>query len=480
MKEFIGRQSELMQLEALCQLMIAKLVVMTGRRRIGKSRLIREFANRLDGATYYEFSGLAPDEGLTDQDQRDEFVRLFKAQTGFPLGKTDDWGDLFTALAKLTQKGKYVILFDEISWMADGSPTCMPKLKTVWDTIFSQNNELVLVICGSVSSWIEKNILRSTGFFGRPSLHINLTELPLFDCQKFWGGIGKQLSAYEKLKVLALTGGVPRYLELINPKQTAEANFHRLCFHSNGLLFHEFEKIFSDIYGRRSAIYLKIIRYLGDHSSVDQKALSELAKMPVNGRLSEYLEDLCLGGFVAREYAWNFKSHTVSKLSRYRLKDNFSRFYLKYIEPNAHQIEQNLFGQESIASIPAWDTIMGFQFENLVLNNAIALIELLGVPLHEVLFASPYFQRKTQRQEGCQIDYLILTRFNTVYVCEIKFKRSPVGIAVINDVSQKVERLALPKNYSIRPVLVHVNGVADEAALGQYFSNIIDFATCFE
>ena len=117
----------------------------------------------------------------------------------------------------------------------------------------------MLIICGSVSSWIEKNILSNTGFLGRISIDLVLEELPLIDCLKFWRKTKERLSPYEFFKVLSVTGGVPKYLEEILPEQSAETNIQRLCFKPQGLLFREFEQIFSDLFSRRSALYKKII-----------------------------------------------------------------------------------------------------------------------------------------------------------------------------------------------------------------------------
>lgn len=474
--KFIGREDELHQFQSLEDLPSANLVVINGRRRIGKSRLVREFAKNKD---YYAFSGLAPYDGMTAQSQRDDFCNTLTKLTSLPKLQIENWPDLFSLLANEVKQGQKVILFDEISWMAYGSPDFLSHLKKAWDEMFSLNPNLILVLCGSVSSWIEKNILSGTGFFGRPSLHINLTELSLKHCNEFWGTYSQNISSYEKLKLLSLTGGVPRYLELINPRESAEANFKRLCFSKNGILFTEFKKIFSDIYGSRSQIYTNIIRYLCHHPSAELSEISEHSSIKLGGNLSEYLDDLKTGGFISRDYSWNFQSGTPSAKSKYRLKDNFCRFYLKYVEPNAQKIEQGLFDEGSIANLPGWDTIMGYQFENLVINNPKILLKSLDIPLSDVVFAGPYFQKKTQRHQDCQIDYLIQTRFNTVYICEIKFKRKPVGAELIEEVQAKAEKLKLPKQTSIRPVLIHVNGIDPHADLHLYFSNIIDFGTCF-
>jgi len=226
MDGFVGRHREVIKLNKIKRLNIASFVVVNGRRRIGKSRLICEFAK---SGRFYKFTGIAPEEEIAAEDQRNEFMRQFGEQFNLPLSGINDWAVLFQLLANHTSEGEVIILLDEISWMAHGDKSFLGKLKTIWDDSFKRNPKLMLFLCGSVSAWIERNLLSSTAFLGRPTLHMQLKELPLPDCEKFWRN-NNHISAYEKLKLLAITGGVPRYLELINPNLTAEDNIRDLFF----------------------------------------------------------------------------------------------------------------------------------------------------------------------------------------------------------------------------------------------------------
>ena len=468
---FIGRSSELEELKRLQNKKIPSLVIVQGRRRIGKSRLIEQFAK---GQTFLSFVGLSPNRDTDAQAQRNEFSRQLGEQLGLPGLTATDWGDLFTLLAKHTSEDRVIILFDEISWMGSKDPTFLGKLKNAWDLQFSKNPKLMLILCGSVSSWIEKNIISSTAFLGRPSLYLRLEELPLHECAQFWGQYSQRISAYEKLKVLSVTGGVPRYLELIDPHISAEENIKQLCFLKNSPLLNEFERIFSDIFGSRSEIYKKIILYLSQGSAEQTDILNYCARAKA-GDFSEYLQDLVLAGFLSRDYTWHLKTGDISKLSHYRLKDNYTRFYLKYISPNKPKIEKDTFKDYTLSSLPGWETILALQFENLVLNNQNKIVRLLDIPPGEVIFANPYFQRATKKHPGCQIDFMVQTRYNSVLICEMKFSRTKIGPSVIREVEQKIERLKLPKNFSYRPVLIHVNGVHEEIEESGFFSKIIDF-----
>jgi len=468
---FIGRHSELSELQELLDRRTTSLVVVKGRRRIGKSRLIDEFGKDHD---YYAFSGLLPTKKTTAQTQRDEFMRQFCEQTGFPEVTTNDWGKIFHLLGEKVKTGRHVVLLDEISWMGSKDSDFPGKLKIAWDLYFKKNPNLILILCSSISAWIEENILGSAGFLGRPTLILQLNELPLHDSNTFWGAYTDSTSNYEKLKMLSITGGVPRYLELMNPKFSAEENIQKLLFTPNSILLKEYDYIFTDIFGKKGKIYESIIQRLVE-GSCDQAEIARAIGKTLTGDISHYLEVLCEAGFLCRDYTWLLPTGQISKLSKYRLKDNYIRFYLKYVLPNKAKIEKGIFKTQSLTSLPSWKSILGLQFENLVLNNADTIKQLLGLKNDSIIFDNPFFQRKTQIQAGCQIDYLIQTRFNTIYIFEIKFSQNPVDSSVIEAIQEKIARLHLPKNMSYRTVLIHVNGVTESVKESGFFYKIIDF-----
>lgn len=472
---FIGRKKELNLLNEIYALTPATFIVIRGRRRIGKSTLIKEFAQ---GRRLLEFVGLAPDKGITAQTQREEFARKLGELFGIPGLAATDWGDLFTVLGNQVKSGNLIIFLDEISWMAHDDPTFLAKLKSAWDTQFKNNNNLMLVVCGSISSWIQKNILSSTAFVGRIAHTLSLKELSLNECNKFWATHNSNISTYEKFKYLSVTGGVPLYLELMNPQQSAEQNLQRLAFTQGGILLEDFNKIFHDLFGKRSETYEKIVRIL----STGDKELSEIATaldIKITGWLSETMEELIEAGFVTRDYTWNISNGKDSKLSKYRLSDNYIRFYLKYLDKLKDRINRNSESAITTDQLENWYTVLGLQFENLVLHNRQKIKELLGINPSTIITDNPFFQNKTTKQQGCQIDYMIQTKYNILYLCEIKFSKNKIGKHIIKETQEKISRINAPKSYSFRAILIHVNGVTNEVSQSQYFSRIIDFSELF-
>lgn len=336
MKAFIGRKTELNKLNDLNCQKRAVLVVVNGRRRIGKSRLIQEFAK---DKIFLPFSGLAPIDNINAQDQRNAFAHQLSSHFNMPPFQVLDWSDAFAHLSNQLTDKPTIILFDEISWMGTKDPTFVPKLKVWWDITLQQFANVMLVFCGSVSTWIEENIINSTAFFGRISLHLELAELTLPESNQFLRSNGFKGSDYDELKLLSVIGGVPWYLEQITSHYTADENLKRLCFDKNGILVEEFDKVFHDLFVGKGDIYKKIIHLLAQGMR-DLATLRSELNYAKSGSLSQTMKALIVSGYVSQHYSWSFKTGHLGKSSYYRLSDNYLRFFIKYIEPNLRKIEK--------------------------------------------------------------------------------------------------------------------------------------------
>lgn len=475
---FVGRKEELNRLSSLLKKRSSSLVVVKGRRRVGKSRLIEEFAK---GKRFFSFAGIPPTPGTDDQSQRDVFAEQLGKQIGLTGIAADDWSTLFSLLARFANQGRrigrdVVILFDEISWMGSKDPLFLGKLKNAWDLEFKKNCQLILILCGSVSTWIEQNILSSTAFFGRISLLLKIEEMPLNTCHELLQVRGFRGSIYEEFKILGVTGGIPWYLEQVQSGLNADDNIRDLCFRNDGVLFNEFDRIFHDLFDKRSEIYRPIIESLVS-GPLEFNAICQALNYPKSGTMSEYLDDLIESGFISRDFIWSIKSGNSLRTSHYRLSDNYLRFYLKYVVLNRDRIHRGGFENQMISSLPGWNAMMGLQFENLVLKNRKKVWERLRIRPEDIIADNPYFQKGTKARKGCQIDYLIQTRFNTLFACEIKFSINPLQSDILEEVKKKLISIDLPKRFSCWPVLIHINGVSESVQDSEYFSEIIDLGS---
>ena len=245
------------------------------------------------------------------------------------------------------------------------------------------------------------------------------------------------------------------------------------------MLVNEFKRIFSEIFGRRDEIYRNIVKLLAKES-VGYEEIVKHSNFKSSGRLSEYLNNLENAGFITKDYTWSLKSEKESRFYQVRLSDNYLRFYLKYIEPKLNLIKKDRFRDISISSLSAWESILGLQFENLVLSNRNKILKLLNIYVENIIADNPYFQKKTLRQKGCQVDYLIQSKFKNLYLCEIKFSRNLIGPKVIQEIKNKINSLSITKKIAVLPVLIHVNGVCDSVLESNYFFKIIDFSELLE
>ena len=466
---FVGRTQELELLEDIYKRKKPNLVVIKGRRRIGKSRLILEFSKKLGVQRFWSFAGLAPQEGVSAQSQRDNFAKTMAFNAMLPPMTFVDWSDAFEHLS-LHLKEADIILFDEISWMAAKDPTFIPKLKAWWD---KQTKHMMLVFCGSVSTWIEDNILNNTAFFGRVNLTLSLQPLSIPESAEFLKKQGVKTSSFETFKLLSVLGGVPWYLEQVSNSITADENLHRLCFKKNGLLVSEFDKIFHDLFNKKGSVYKKILETLKE----GPKTLAEIRQVidfPQSGTLSQMMNHLMVAGFIEKQSLWSFKTTKLLKQSLYRIIDPYIRFYLKMIAPSIEAIKLGDFDLIPISTIPGFDVHLGLQIECLLLQNRCLILQKLGISPVDIVRSGSYRQFRTNTQEGCQIDCLIQTKTNTLFVCEFKFKKREINSDIIVQMQEKLKRLKAPRGFAKVPVLFHLSGVADSVETSSFFYRIID------
>lgn len=449
---FVGRTEALDRLGGLWQKSTPSLVTVRGRRRIGKSTLIAEFARRT-ADHFISIDGQAPGDGVNNKVQLKSFMEQLAMQTEVPDVAVKNWLQAFRLLgSSLPKSGRIVVLLDEISWMGGYDKSFAGTLKIVWDKMLKKRDNLVLVLCGSVSSWIADNILNGTGFVGRDSLDLVVNELPLSVCKAFWGAAAERTSISEMLDVLSVTGGVPKYLEEINPSMSSDENIRQLCFTREGILFRDFNQIFNQIFGKKSMERKSLLRAIA-YGSKSAAEIAETMGSERNGHLVDYLTELELAGFVSKDSGVNPSTGLPGRAVRYRLKDNYTRFYLHHVEPNAKEIESGLFKYDSLSALRGWDTVKGLQFENLVISNFRSLLPVLGIDGASLLSAAPYRRAREGATCGVQVDLLIQTK-TTAYVVEIK-RRDSIGAEIATEISDKVKAVGFRPGVSVRTVLVY-------------------------
>ena len=205
---------------------------------------------------------------------------------------------------------------------------------------------------------------------------------------------------------------------------------------------------------------------------VSGKELAEMLGVVNNGHFLDDLEELEIAGFIARDGGINPLSGARSRLFRYRIADNYTRFYIKYIAPNRDLIDKGLFRFTNMEQLSGWQSILGLQFECLVLNNIVWLLPSLGLDRTVFISAAPYRRAAHARGEGCQIDLLIQTR-RMVWIVEIK-RRREIEREVVDEVAEKVKRLGVGRRASVRTALVYSGRLSPAVEAEGFFAAIVD------
>lgn len=472
---FYGRQDLEDQLEGLTGKRVSSLVTCRGRRRIGKSTLIEHFARKI-GAQFIKIEGIKPRKGLCNEDELRAFAEQLAVQTDAEETVPPNWLFAFKRLAQeIDDGGRTVILLDEVSWLGHYDNTFAGTLKIAWDNIFKRHDRLILVVCGSVSTWIRENIIDNKAFYGRRSLDLLVNELPLSECVKFWGAAAERIPTREIFDVLAVTGGVPKYLEEINPALSAAENLRRMCFLPKAPLREDFDEMFTDVITRQPTFVGKVLRTLIDGG----RSLTEIAEqvgVMKSGTLTDALDQLVEAGILFADRGKNPVTGVEVRERRYRVRDNYSRFYLKYIEPHKATIDSGAFLFSNLDSLLGWPSVMGLAFENMVLNHVRELLKPLHLENALVVSAAPYLKKasRTSANPGCQIDLLVQTAESYCLV-EIK-RRAKIGLEVIDEMKEKVRAFPRVKGKSIRTALVYDGDLAPVVTAQGYFDAIISFA----
>ena len=470
---FFGREQQIEQLEALWRKRVGSLVTCRGRRRIGKSTLIETFAKK-SGSRFIKIEGVKPKENFTNAHELETFAEQLSAQTGSDPTPPSNWLNAFIRLNdKIRDDERTVVLLDEISWLGHYDELFADTVRIAWENYWKKHDRLIVVLCGSVSSWIKNKVIDNSAYLGRRSLDLLIGELPLKECARFWGNSSERIASKEIIDVLSVTGGVPRYLEEVDPGLSADENIRRMCYQPNSILRVDFDEMFNDVITEQPRFSSRILRALVD----GPRTATEIARdmeMEKGGRVSEALMQLTEAGLVSGESGINPETGAEVRERRYRLKDNYSRYYLKFVDRVAKTIDAGSYAFPSLARLDGWNGVMGLQFENLVVNHYAELLPHLHLGAAVITSAAPYRKvGRRDRNKGCQVD-LLLQAANMLYFVEMK-RCASIGTSVVSEVDEKVRRVSRPDGVSARAALVYDGELDPAVEHAGYFDAVVPF-----
>jgi AAA+ ATPase superfamily predicted ATPase len=407
MKKIIGREQEINKLNEIKDKKDASLIAIYGRRRIGKTFLIR---NYFKDEIIFEITGLYKG---TPKDQLENFRNELDKNFNFlETKKINTWLAAFQVLENVIKsnesKKKRVIFIDEFPWIASKGSKFLMAFENFWNQFASQQKNLIIVICGSAASYMVKNIIKNKGgLHNRLTESIRLLPFTLKETASYLKANQVKYSLYDIAQLYLIIGGVPHYLNKIKPTESVAQNIDRLCFQQNGELAIEFNMLFASLFDN-SEKHLLIVKTLATSlRGLTRNELLEKTGLPSGGDTSSKLEELIQSGFMEEYTFYKNKSH----LKRYRLTDEYSQFYLKYISKNKQNGPGTWINIQKSQSFKSWS---GFSFENLCLKHLQSIKKALGV-------ASIYTQSSSWNNKNAQIDLLIERDDNIINLCEIKF-----------------------------------------------------------
>lgn len=463
---FVGRDQEIDRLEELHSKKGSCISVIYGRRRIGKSSLISEFSQK---KKCLKFEGL---EGEHTDKQIENFKNDLAKQVNdkfLDKMKFLNWSEVFEYLTDYIDKcsKKIILVFDEFQWMSANQTRLVSLLKKIWDNDWKKSQKVHLVLCGSVASFMIQKVIKSSALFGRIDYQLCLGELEPIDIKKL---LKAKRCDEEIFKYMLIFGGVPRYFELINTSKTFSRNIEEIFFKDDSVLLYEYEKIFYSQF-REHRNYEKIIKFL----QVGPKTLKEVSehlKMESSGGVKSYLENLEKALFITAYVPYNKDEN--SKLKKYKLTDEYLRFYWKFVSPKKKNIKsmkgrQNIF-QNQVG--PTWDKWLGFAFENFCLKNAYLLAEIMGFS-EKVKSFGPLFSKG---DKGFQIDLLYERTDNTITLCEMKYYNKKVPLIIQREVEKKVKLLNVKKGITVEKAIISQYGAEAKLKELDYFHHDVTVA----
>jgi uncharacterized protein len=410
---FIGRKEEQNILKEALQSTESEMIAVIGRRRVGKTFLIKTvYAKELA----FELIGIQDGDSKIQLERfRDQLMTSTRSTVPLPVPK--DWFEAFNwlkaHLQTLPTSKKHVVFFDELPWLATHKSNFLQAFSYFWNSWAWQQN-LVVVICGSAASWMIQKVVNDTGgLYNRITRRIFLTPFSLGETEVYLQARGIKFNRYQIAQLYMAMGGIPHYLKEIKAGLSAIQNINNICFLSSGLLHDEFLRLYPSLFPNADRHYAVIRALAQKQSGLTRQELNKQTNISDGGGLSTVLDELTYSGFIT-PYP-TFGRSTKDKI--YRLTDEYSLFYLKFIETHSQEAPDTW---QHLSQTQIYKTWTGYAFENLCLKHQAMIKKALGIA---GIYAqsSTFYKKGDTEGPGIQIDLLIDRNDRVINLFEIKF-----------------------------------------------------------
>jgi uncharacterized protein len=395
----------------------AEFLAVYGRRRVGKTFLIRRFFQETP-VVYFEMVGRFEASVA-------EHLRIFSESLsrtyhqGVTLAPPESWHAAFRALQaaieaqpRSKKHRKTVLFFDELPWMATHRSGLLRELEHFWNAWCSRRDDVVLVVCGSAASWMLQKIVHAKGgLHNRLTQTIRLLPFTIAEVKEFLHDRNLRLTHRQIAELVMVFGGIPHYLDHLARGQSVPQLVDRTCFRKDGPLVGELDRLFASLFGADPK-YTAVVRALAKKRSglTRNELLAELDLIS-GGGITTVLDNLDEGGFISVAIPFG----RTSRDRVYRLTDPFTLFSLKWMQGRPPTSWQKVHGT------PRWHTWAGLAFETFSLENVAAIERALGI-------SGVHTQASAWMHAGAQIDLLIDRADQVISVCEVKFTEAPFTI----------------------------------------------------
>lgn len=420
-ENIIGRKEEKDALARIYGSGQSEFVAICGRRRVGKTFLVREY---FEEQMVFQSSGIA-NEGTAEQLKNFYYTLRRYDNTVGEMPK--DWIDAFELLISYLSSlhvERKVVFLDELPWMDTTGSNFISALEHFWNGWASARKDIVLIVCGSATSWMmDKLIHNHGGLYGRLTHRMMLSAFTLGEAEDFLQSKGIRLSRYEVAEAYMVFGGIPYYLNLLDSRLSLAQNIDRLLFNPNGQLYGEFEMLYHSLFAH-SEQYIKVVECLNRKGyGMTRTEIVEATGMKSGKMLSTILGNLEACGFI-RKYT-NFGCS--ERKSLYQLVDFFTLFYFRFLRESSFR---NLQYWSSLQRTPRFYAWAGISFEILAMGHIGQIKNKMGV---SGVATSEYSWRSKVREDGddgraAQVDLVIERADNTINLCEMKFSEGEYAI----------------------------------------------------
>ena len=457
----VGRNKERNQLEKRFKSLNSEFVAIYGRRRVGKTYLVKEhFKDRFA----FWHTGLSPYDRERTHLMEDQ-LKAFHTNLlryGLPdCAVPKSWLDAFALLSRLLESqgnnGKKVVFIDELPWMDTARSRFIPAFESFWNGWASKRDDVLLIVCGSATSWIEDNLINSKGgLYGRLTDKIHLHPFTLPECREYFRDNQIAMSDYDIAQSYMVIGGIPYYMGFFEKGFSLAQNIDRLFFAADAKLEDEFDLLFGSLFINPEQ-YKSIVRLLATrHSGFTREEIALKTGIPNGGGLSNQLKSLIASDFITYYIPFG----QGARQARYKLTDNFCSFWLRFHDRK--MVTDPRFWENNI-NTPALNTWRGIAFEELCLRHISLLKRALGVE-GVSSFESAWSIKNDDQSDGQQIDLIIDRADNVVNLCEMKFYNTEFKVTKdyykkLNDRLNTVQE-HLPKRKVIHLTLVTTEGLA--------------------